>query len=53
VRRALIEVDRLDSAIYVERGTMQNARLMPLSEKPDDHAPYFSIVLVAGLRGEP
>jgi hypothetical protein len=33
-------------AIYVERGTMQAERMMPLAEKPDDSAPYFAIVLV-------
>jgi precorrin-2/cobalt-factor-2 C20-methyltransferase len=50
VRRALIETDRLASAIYVERGTMQNERLMPLAQKTDDASPYFAIVLVAGER---
>lgn len=48
VRRALSDAGRLDSAIYVERGTMQNQRLMPLTEKNDDRAPYFALVLVAG-----
>lgn len=48
VRRALIAADRLTDAIYVERGTMQNERLLPLAEKTDDSAPYFAIVLVAG-----
>jgi precorrin-2/cobalt-factor-2 C20-methyltransferase len=46
VRRALIESGRLDQAIYVERGTMLDERLMPLAEKTDDCAPYFAIVLV-------
>lgn len=46
VRRSLIECDRLSNAIYVERGTMQNERMMPLAEKTDDSAPYFAIVLV-------
>lgn len=48
LRRALIAADRLTQAIYVERGTMQNERLMPLIEKRDDAAPYFAIVLIAG-----
>jgi precorrin-2/cobalt-factor-2 C20-methyltransferase len=48
VRRALIAADRLSNATYVERGTMDNEQLMPLGEKPDDSAPYFAIVLVAG-----
>jgi precorrin-2/cobalt-factor-2 C20-methyltransferase len=46
VRRSLIESNRLANAIYVERGTMHNERLMPLAEKSDDSAPYFAIVLV-------
>jgi len=46
VRRALIASGRLENAIYVERGTMHNERLMPLAEKTDDCAPYFAIVLV-------
>jgi precorrin-2/cobalt-factor-2 C20-methyltransferase len=46
VRRALLESGRLENAIYVERGTMHNERLMPLAEKADDSAPYFAIVLV-------
>jgi precorrin-2/cobalt-factor-2 C20-methyltransferase len=51
VRRALIAADRLDHATYVERGTMDNERLMPLRDKTDDDAPYFAIVLVAGRWG--
>jgi precorrin-2/cobalt-factor-2 C20-methyltransferase len=46
VRRSLIESDRIRDAFYVERGTMQAERMMPLAEKPDDSAPYFAIVLV-------
>jgi precorrin-2/cobalt-factor-2 C20-methyltransferase len=53
VRRALIAADRLSKAIYVERGTMNSERLMPLAEKPDDAAPYFAIVLVAGRWWKP
>jgi precorrin-2/cobalt-factor-2 C20-methyltransferase len=48
VRRALVAADRLNQAIYVERGTMDDEQLMPLVEKPDDRAPYFAIVLIAG-----
>ena len=53
VRRALIAADRLSSATYVERGTMDNEQLMPLAEKPGDSAPYFAIVLVAGRAWTP
>ena len=48
LRRALIAADRLTQAIYVERGTMAHEKLMPMTEKQDDSAPYFAIVLVAG-----
>jgi precorrin-2/cobalt-factor-2 C20-methyltransferase len=47
VRRSLIESNRLGNAIYVERGTMHNERMMPLADKSDDSAPYFAIVLVS------
>jgi precorrin-2/cobalt-factor-2 C20-methyltransferase len=50
VRRALTATHRLGHAVYVERGTMRNERLMPLSDKADDSAPYFAIILV-GARG--
>lgn len=53
VRRALKAVGRLGSAIYVERGTMENALAMRLAEKADDRAPYFSVVLVPGWAARP
>jgi precorrin-2/cobalt-factor-2 C20-methyltransferase len=43
----------LDRAIYVERGTMADAKMMPLAAKPDDETPYFAIVLVPGWKGRP
>jgi precorrin-2/cobalt-factor-2 C20-methyltransferase len=51
VRRALDRAGRLDRAIYVERGTMANATIMPLVDKLDTIAPYFAIVLVPGWEG--
>jgi precorrin-2/cobalt-factor-2 C20-methyltransferase len=48
VRRALEKTGRLARAIYVERGTMENAAMMRLAEKKDDEAPYFAVVLVPG-----
>jgi precorrin-2/cobalt-factor-2 C20-methyltransferase len=53
VRRALIAAQRIGNATYVERGTMGSEQLMPLGEKPDDSAPYFAIVLVAGRAWHP
>ncbi|MFD2250526.1 precorrin-2 C(20)-methyltransferase [Pseudochelatococcus lubricantis] len=48
VRRALARTGTLEKALYVERGTMSNGMTMPLSEKADDDAPYFSLILVPG-----
>ena len=48
IRRALSKAGRLGEAIYVERGTMVTGKSMRLSEKLDDTAPYFSLVLVPG-----
>ena len=53
VRRALARAGRLDGAMYVERGTMTDAVVMRLADKPDDSAPYFAIVLVAGWESRP
>ena len=53
VRAALERAGRLNRAIYVERATMGNAVMLPLSEKKDDSAPYFAIVLVPGWERAP
>lgn len=51
IRAALAEAGRLGDAVYVERGTTAAMKTMRLAEKPDDEAPYFSIVLVPGWSG--
>jgi precorrin-2/cobalt-factor-2 C20-methyltransferase len=53
VRRALAQAGVLDRAIYVERGTMANGLMMRLTDKPDDRAPYFAVVLVPGWESRP
>lgn len=53
VRRALDRTGRLNRAIYVERGTMADAVMMPLAAKADDDAPYFAVILVPGWEGRP
>ncbi len=53
IRQALQMSGKLERAIYVERGTMDNTASMPLADKADDKAPYFSIVLVPGWVGRP
>jgi precorrin-2/cobalt-factor-2 C20-methyltransferase len=51
LRRALDRSGRLPRAIYVERGTMADAKMIPLTSKLDDDAPYFAVVLVPGWTG--
>jgi len=53
LRRALAESGRLSRAIYVERGTMAEEKMIPLAAKLDDDAPYFAVVLVPGWEGRP
>ncbi|WP_048645633.1 precorrin-2 C(20)-methyltransferase [Nitratireductor soli] len=48
IRRALAAAGKLDGAVYVERGTMDDTRTQRLAEKQDDEAPYFSLVLGPG-----
>ncbi|MEA2769518.1 MAG: precorrin-2/cobalt-factor-2 C20-methyltransferase [Acetobacteraceae bacterium] len=48
VRMAVQEAGLLARAIYVERGTMEDQVVMPLAEKTDDAAPYFSLILIPG-----
>jgi precorrin-2/cobalt-factor-2 C20-methyltransferase len=48
LRRALKCSGRLECAIYVERGTMAEAKMIPLAAKTDDEAAYFAVVLVPG-----
>ena len=51
IKNALREAERFAEAIYVERGTMQGERVLPVAELNDDAVPYFSIVLLPGGRG--
>jgi precorrin-2/cobalt-factor-2 C20-methyltransferase len=51
IRRAVVRADRLSNAVYVERVSMQQERVMPLADKADDDAPYFSMVLVSNPWG--
>jgi len=53
VRLALADAGRLEEAVYVERGTMADGATARLSDKTDDDAPYFSIVLVPGWSARP
>lgn len=51
IKSALRNSGRFDAAIYVERGTMQGQKVVPLSDLGDAPVPYFSIVLLPGGRG--
>ncbi len=53
VRSAVHAAGLLDRAVYVERGTMAEERIMPLADKRDDEAPYFALVLVPGRGRRP
>jgi precorrin-2/cobalt-factor-2 C20-methyltransferase len=53
VRRALATAGKLGRALYIERATSAAQRILPLADKADDDAPYFSIVLVPGWEGMP
>jgi len=53
LRRALEISGRLARAIYVERGTMSEEKMIPLVAKADDDAPYFAVVLVPGWQARP
>jgi len=45
--RKLIEAEGLtDSAIYVERATLEQQRVIPLADIPENRAPYFSMILI-------
>ena len=49
-REELARAGKLDRAVYVERGTMPEERIVKLADKPDDQAAYFAVVLVPGER---
>jgi precorrin-2/cobalt-factor-2 C20-methyltransferase len=53
VRDAVAEAGLLNRAIYVERGTMADELVMPLAEKLDGKAPYFSLILIPGQGRRP
>lgn len=53
VRRALQTVGLADRAVYVEHGTMAQQQVIKLTDKRDDDAPYFSMILVHGQGRRP
>lgn len=53
IRKALEKAGKLHSALYVERGTMANSAAIPMIERDETPAPYFSLVLVPGWKDRP
>jgi precorrin-2/cobalt-factor-2 C20-methyltransferase len=51
IRAALDQAGVTDRAVYVERGTMPDTRMLPMADMTDACAPYFSLVLVSGRLG--
>jgi precorrin-2/cobalt-factor-2 C20-methyltransferase len=48
VRRAVEAAGLISRAVYVERGTMQEERILPLAECCQPTGAYFAMVLIAG-----
>lgn len=48
VRRVLDELDLARRALYVERATMRNQRIVPLDEVDPMASPYFSLIVIPG-----
>jgi precorrin-2/cobalt-factor-2 C20-methyltransferase len=52
-RAAVDQAGLLQRAIYVERGTMAEEIVMPLTEKTEGPVPYFSLILIPGQGRRP
>lgn len=50
VRAVLGDLGLMDRALYVERATMSNQRIVPLAVVDGGDCPYFSIILVPGQK---
>jgi precorrin-2/cobalt-factor-2 C20-methyltransferase len=48
IRTAIEEAGRLSAALYVEHGTSEAQTIIPLGDKTDGRAPYFSSILIPG-----
>jgi precorrin-2/cobalt-factor-2 C20-methyltransferase len=48
VRRAVEHAGLLSRAVYVERGTMQDERILPLADCREPKGAYFAMVLIPG-----
>lgn len=50
VRGVLSELGLFERALYIERATMDNQRIVPLASVKGDDCPYFSLILVPGTK---
>jgi precorrin-2 C(20)-methyltransferase len=48
VRSALVSANLLDRALYVERATWEDQRVLPAADLDPENVPYFSLVIVPG-----
>ncbi len=48
VRRALEAAGRLDHAVFVERASMAEERMLPVADVEPASVPYFSLIVVTG-----
>jgi len=46
IKSVLEKIGAADRAHYIERATMENQRIVPLSELDGESAPYFSMIIV-------
>ena len=50
VRQVLVDTGLAERALYVERATMSNQKIVPLAEVDPMSSPYFSLIIVPGER---
>ncbi|MNP03383.1 Precorrin-2 C(20)-methyltransferase [compost metagenome] len=50
VHQVLIELALAERALYVERATMANQKIVPIAEVDPQSSPYFSLIIVPGER---
>jgi precorrin-2/cobalt-factor-2 C20-methyltransferase len=46
----LVDTGLAERALYVERATMSNQKIVPLAEVDPMSSPYFSLIIVPGER---
>jgi precorrin-2/cobalt-factor-2 C20-methyltransferase len=52
VRDAVIRAGAIERASYVEWASLPNERVVPLADAGKTHAPYFSMVVIPGVRAQ-